>query len=172
MSGAITGPRRLIPQILQLTSLLPTAEHFSILLRDALKAQLSSMKQLKPFLPSLYSEFLLNGAGYASGSSADKGKGPAEGNLIGGLDEKDTGTSGTTGLGEKNAGADGDGDLRGPGGEGKGTYERGLGETFGFPGDARKMRERSKMKLWKEYFGGMSFSSASLCMSRVGARGG
>lgn len=45
-----------------------------------------------------------------------------------------------------------EGDLRGPGGEGRGTYERGLGETFGFPGDARKMRERSKMKLWKEYF--------------------
>lgn len=47
---------------------------------------------------------------------------------------------------------EGEGDLRGPGGEGRGTYERGLGETFGFPGDARKMRERSKMKLWKEYF--------------------
>lgn len=28
-------------QILQLTSLLPTAEHFSILLRDALKSQVS-----------------------------------------------------------------------------------------------------------------------------------
>jgi hypothetical protein len=32
---------QLINQILQLTSLLPTAEHFSILLRDALKAQVS-----------------------------------------------------------------------------------------------------------------------------------
>lgn len=44
-----------------------------------------------------------------------------------------------------------DGDARGPGGEGKGTYERGLGEIFGFPGDAKKLREKSKIRLWKEY---------------------
>lgn len=44
-----------------------------------------------------------------------------------------------------------EGDARGAGGEGKGIYERGLGETHGFPGDARKLRERSKIKLWKEY---------------------
>lgn len=81
------------------------------------------MKALKIFLPSLYSEYLL----HASSSSGEAGT------LV------DT------------AGAE-EGDLRGPGGEGRGTYERGLGETFGFPGDARKMRERSKMKLWKEYF--------------------
>lgn len=43
-------------------------------------------------------------------------------------------------------------DARGPGGEGKGVYERGLGEVFGFPGDPRKLRERSKIKLWREYF--------------------
>lgn len=110
------------------------------------------MKQLKPFLPSLYSEFLLNGAGYSN----TPGKGPAEGDLIGsGADEKSAGGGG---------GADGEGDLRGPGGEGKGTYERGLGETFGFPGDARKMRERSKMKLWKEYFSGeCPFLPAARC---------
>jgi hypothetical protein len=83
------------------------------------------MKQLKPFLPSLYSEFLLSTAAHAH-------------------------------AGDKTG--DGEGDLRGPGGEGKGPYERGLGETFGFPGDARKMRERSKMKLWKEYFLGEWFS--------------
>lgn len=45
-----------------------------------------------------------------------------------------------------------EGDARGPGGEGKGEYHRGLGEVFGFPGDARKLRERSKIKLWREYF--------------------
>jgi len=44
-----------------------------------------------------------------------------------------------------------EGDARGAGGEGKGIYERGLGETHGFPGDARKLRERSKIKLWREY---------------------
>ncbi|EIW71253.1 hypothetical protein TREMEDRAFT_71100 [Tremella mesenterica DSM 1558] len=118
--------------ILQLTSLLPTAEHFSILLRDALKSQLAAMKQLKPFLPSLYSEFLL--------SSPAAGVNPqAPDHLLLGTE-----------LGEKVT--EGEGDLRGPGGADKGNYDRGLGEVFGFPGDARKMRERSKMKLWREYF--------------------
>ncbi|KAG1492701.1 hypothetical protein G6F47_011236 [Rhizopus delemar] len=28
----------------------------------------------------------------------------------------------------------------------------GLGLTFGFPGDPKKLKEKSKMKLWKEYF--------------------
>ena len=124
------------PQILQLTSLLPTAEHFSILLRDALKSQLTSMKSLKPFMSSLYSEYLLTS--------------PASSTNQHGADHLLLGTE----LGEKTglSGPDGEGDLRGPGGDGKGSYQRGLGETFGFPGDARKMRERSKMKLWKEYF--------------------
>lgn len=80
------------------------------------------MKALKIFLPSLYSEYLLHAT-----------------------------ASGEAGALVDASGAE-EGDLRGPGGEGRGTYERGLGETFGFPGDARKMRERSKMKLWKEYF--------------------
>ncbi|OCF45828.1 GTPase activating protein [Kwoniella heveanensis CBS 569] len=127
--------------ILQLTSLLPTAEHFAILLRDALKSQLAAMKQLKPFLPSLYSEFLLSPH---SSNTADSSSGAATDHLLLGTElgnEKQAHTS-----------HDGEGDLRGPGGEGKGHYQRGLGETFGFPGDARKMRERSKMKLWKEYF--------------------
>lgn len=33
------------------------------------------------------------------------------------------------------------------------------------PGDARKMRERSKMKLWKEYFTGELESLLSLTLS-------
>lgn len=31
----------------------------------------------------------------------------------------------------------------------------GLGLTFGFPGDAKKLKDKSKMKLWKKYFDGM-----------------
>ncbi|WRT64714.1 uncharacterized protein IL334_001648 [Kwoniella shivajii] len=126
--------------ILQLTSLLPTAEHFAILLRDALKSQLSAMKQLKPFLPSMYSEYLLS-----SPVSTAAGVQSTSDHLLLGteLGEKQTTTA---------VAHDGEGDLRGPGGEGKGIYQRGLGEHFGFPGDARKMRERSKMKLWREYF--------------------
>ena len=143
-------------QILQLTSLLPTAEHFSILLRDALKSQVSqpfilhvseltqlqlaAMKKLKPFLPSLYSEYLL---ATPASSTAPGGGGNTDHLLLG-----------TELGGEKSAANDGEGDLRGPGGDGRGEYQRGLGETFGFPGDARKMRERSKMKLWREYFTG------------------
>jgi hypothetical protein len=53
---------------------------------------------------------------------------------------------------EDGGGGSTEGDARGPGGEGKGDYQRGLGEVFGFPGDARKLRERSKIKLWREYF--------------------
>lgn len=83
------------------------------------------MKALKTFIPSLYSEYLLNPN--------------SENDPLGSLVDVDGHE-----LGE--------GDLRGPGGEGRGKYERGLGEIFGFPGDARKMRERSKMKLWREYF--------------------
>jgi len=92
------------------------------------------MKQLKPFLPSLYSEYLLTAPTTQGDGRTDQLLGPLSGDKAG----------------------DNEGDLRGPGGTGKGTYERGLGETFGFPGDARKMRERSKMKLWKEYYTGMS----------------
>lgn len=95
------------------------------------------MKQLKPFLPSLYSEYLLTA--------------PAPGQGDNKTDHLLLGTE----LGDK-AAPDGEGDLRGPGGTGKGNYLRGLGETFGFPGDARKMRERSKMKLWKEYYTSLS----------------
>jgi hypothetical protein len=102
-----------------------------------LLCQLASMKLLKPFLPSLYSEYLLSSS--ASTTAPVPASTP---DLLG---------SGTE-LQESKP--EGEGDLRGPGGDGRGAYDKGLGETFGFPGDARKMRERSKMKLWKEYFTG------------------
>ena len=156
MTG-MSSPRA---QILQLTSLLPTAEHFCILLRDALRAQVSpsaqlcalrsslalttyvprpafspqlpQMKLLKGFTASLYSEFLL----------AEK--------------EEDSALNGAT-----------EGDARGPGGDGKGTYERGLGELFGFPGDAKKLREKSKIRLWKEYLSSASFRRENLRLIRA-----
>lgn len=92
------------------------------------------MRALKPFLPSLYSEYLLTNPSNANQQGDFVLESP--------VNEKAPGLP------------EGEGDLRGPGGEGRGTYQRGLGETFGFPGDARKMRERSKMKLWREYFTG------------------
>ena len=30
----------------------------------------------------------------------------------------------------------------------------GLGLTFGFPGDSKKLKDKSKMRLWKKYFNG------------------
>jgi len=109
------------------------------------------MKQLKPFLPSLYAEYLLS----APASSTAPNTNQTDHLLLGTeLGEKQTAASA--------AAADGEGDMRGPGGVGRGSYERGLGETFGFPGDARKMRERSKMKLWREYFIS-ELSSHNLC---------
>jgi len=35
-------------------------------------------------------------------------------------------------------------------------YHAGLGVRFKFPGDPRKLREKSKMKLWKDYLRGTS----------------
>ncbi|UOH84190.1 hypothetical protein LQV05_000984 [Cryptococcus neoformans] len=111
-----------------------SAEQFAILLRDALKSQLPQMKRFKIFLPSLYSEYLLASPSNSHAQTHTD-------NLLISTELAATGTA-----------HDGEGDLRGPGGDGKGEYQRGLGETFGFPGDARKMRERSKMRLWREYF--------------------
>jgi len=153
-------------QILQLTSLLPTAEHFSILLRDALKAQLAEMKLLKPFLPTLYSEYLLTQPAFLHNHHPLQGSGPGGAVSTPGLEAdkvdliglgSDLGTGGkeSRGAGGGTSGSNSNApaaDARGPGGDGKGAYERGLGETFGYPGDARKLRERSKIKLWREYF--------------------
>ena len=39
--------------------------------------------------------------------------------------------------------------------------DAGLGMMFKYPGDARKLRDRSKMRLWTEYMRGMPFGAAS-----------
>jgi hypothetical protein len=62
------------------------------------------MKQLKPFLPGLYSEYLLTAPSTSAEAKSD--------HLL----------LGTELGGEKQH--DGEGDLRGPGGTGKGAYER------------------------------------------------
>ena len=45
----------------------------------------------------------------------------------------------------------GDEDSKGKHREDAVPYEMGLGETFGFPGDPKKLKDKSKMRLWKEY---------------------
>jgi hypothetical protein len=107
------------------------------------------MKRLKPFVPSLYSEYLLTTPLTSSHAIADTPRA----NLI----NVGTDVGGDNAIASSSTSAAqliGEGDARGPGGVGKGQYDRGLGETFGYPGDARKLRERSKIKLWKEYFAG------------------
>ncbi|KAJ9121091.1 hypothetical protein QFC24_005072 [Naganishia onofrii] len=131
------------PRILQLTSLLPTAEHFSVLLRDALKAQLWEMKQLKAFVPSLYSEFLLRAVDTGGGTNTDNHNAASRPTTSNNLIE--TATAATP------PPPPADSDARGPSSP-TAPYARGLGELFGYPGDARKLRERSKLRLWKEYF--------------------
>ncbi|KZP01665.1 TBC-domain-containing protein [Calocera viscosa TUFC12733] len=105
----------------QLTSLRPTADAFCAQLRDALKAQLPQMKRLRPFVRVSYSEHLIKEDGEEYMDGED--------------DVKD---------GEDQGDAD---DVQ----EAKTEFLGGLGLTFKFPGDSKKLREKSKLKLWKEY---------------------
>lgn len=101
------------------------------------------MKQLKSFVPSLYSEYLLQ----VDPSAHPPSTTPQHPNLI------DTSPSAApAAAAATHQVSTAESDARGPGGESLGSYARGLGETFGYPGDARKLRERSKLKLWQGYF--------------------
>ncbi|KAF8328403.1 rab-GTPase-TBC domain-containing protein [Cantharellus anzutake] len=109
--------------IIQITSLRPAADQFSAMLRDALKAELQqgSMKLLKPFVKTLYSEVLIP----PSSSAMDKER--EDGSII-----KDPDVP----VGMEAMQSD---------------YHGGLGFEFKFPGDAKKLRESSKLKLWATY---------------------
>ncbi|KAN0065061.1 hypothetical protein ACQY0O_001556 [Thecaphora frezii] len=132
--------------ILQLNALRPSCEHFCGVLRDQLRAQLGNMKLLKPFLAGCYSETLLT---EPAADASEKGK-PATPSQ-----EKDNLQSDLTPASEKSepepsaaptASSTESKDKDKP------RYQAGLGATFGFPGDPRKLREKSKIKLWKDYF--------------------
>ncbi|TDL23752.1 TBC-domain-containing protein [Rickenella mellea] len=111
--------------VIQLTALRPTADLFCTLLRDALKAQLQQgqMKAMKNFVRTCYSEALLSSP---SATVAENDK----------VDP------------DANAGALAEGNN--PVGEGDG-FHGGLGLKFKFPGDPKKLREASKIKLWTTY---------------------
>ncbi|KAG7093407.1 hypothetical protein E1B28_007089 [Marasmius oreades] len=110
--------------IVQLTSLRPTADLFCSLLRDALKLELQRgmMKQVKGFVKTCYSEILIS----STGSTTEDGVAAA---------------TTTAGAGEKE-GAESTEEA---------TYHNGLGIKFKFPGDPKKLREASKIKLWTAY---------------------
>ncbi|GAA5980178.1 hypothetical protein JCM10908_001563 [Rhodotorula pacifica] len=123
--------------IVQLNSLRPTNDQFCANLRVRLKASLPLMKALKPFAATFFSEdFLTNERDDEKNGKAaeddkvgelisfdDKGKGKG----------KETDEPWTTEWGTQ-AG-----------------FHTGLGMIYKFPGDPRKLREKSKMKLWKAY---------------------
>ncbi|KAK0539221.1 hypothetical protein OC842_001042 [Tilletia horrida] len=124
--------------IVQLNALSTQCEAFCALLRDNLRAQLGIMKTLKHFVDSCYSEWMIKGI-VAASAAGDDGKGKT-----------------VAAAGEK---ADAEVDADGPGepltftddGKALGKYHAGLGVRFKFPGDSRKLREKSKMKLWRDY---------------------
>ena len=107
-SSAILRPTSLDWQIVQLTSLRPTADLFCSLLRDALKVELQrgQMKLVKGFARTCYSEALVSEGSTVADNERE------DGSLI--SEEKD------------------DPEPRGS------TYHGGLGLRFKFPGDPKK----------------------------------
>ncbi|KAL9932404.1 hypothetical protein V8E36_008521 [Tilletia maclaganii] len=120
--------------IVQLNALSTQCEAFCALLRDNLRAQLGVMKTLKHFVDSCYSEWIIKSL------HADEGKGKGA-------------------AGDDKGRVELDQDVDGPGeplifaddGQATGKFHAGLGVRFKFPGDSRKLREKSKMKLWRDY---------------------
>lgn len=110
------------------------------------------MKKLKPFVGSCYSEYVLNpdtdpankskesgAAGDAAEKKAVAGSGGDESNTAAAPDEKSAAENS---------------EAKDPASSSKPTslpYHTGLGARFKYPGDARKLREKSKMKLWRDY---------------------
>lgn len=88
---------------IQFIGIRSNSEKFSLLLKKSLDVNLSVVKQLKPFLRTLYSEYLML-------KNSPKGK---------------------------------DLDLKIPDG--------GLGLIFKYPGNPKKLRDKSKMRLWFEF---------------------
>lgn len=90
--------------VIQFIGIKSACDRFSLALKAQLGKNLAQIKSLKPFLATLYSEYLLNVI-----SSGQKGDAPPP--PLGGL-----------------------------------------GQMFRYPGDAKKLRDKSKMRLWLEYF--------------------
>ncbi|KAH8116325.1 TBC-domain-containing protein [Phellopilus nigrolimitatus] len=110
--------------IVQLTALRPTADLFCAYLREALKTQLQrgQMKAMKAFVKTCYSEELL-----AAGASEMEPEKPAE--FV--IEDGDPEAAKTQVVVQ--------------------TFHCGLGLKFKFPGDPKKLREASKIKLWTTY---------------------
>ncbi|KAJ8296851.1 putative GTPase-activating protein [Rhodotorula toruloides] len=121
--------------IVQLNSLRPTNDAFCANLRVRLKASLPLMKALKPFANTFFSEWFLS----PDREDEERRKKDEESKVaeLISFDEKGKGKEDdepwTT-----ESGIDG-------------RFHAGLGMIFKYPGDPRKLREKSKMKLWRQY---------------------
>ncbi|SCZ90894.1 BZ3500_MvSof-1268-A1-R1_Chr1-3g02357 [Microbotryum saponariae] len=134
--------------VLQLNSLRPTNDAFCATLRRRLKASLPMMKALSPFSRTFFSEHYLNPVSEkddadADGTGASEKPEPVVGQLIS-FGEGDSEAKDFKGK-QKEVN-----EYTTEAGTGHG-FHGGLGLVFKFPGDPRKLREKSKMKLWKEY---------------------
>ncbi|ODQ65871.1 TBC-domain-containing protein [Nadsonia fulvescens var. elongata DSM 6958] len=94
---------------IQFIGLKSTCDRFCAALKNQLKSNLPLIKTMKPFLNTLYSEYLIN--------------------MIELKHHDSTSAQPTT--------------IE--------TPVAGLGQIFKYPGDARKLRDKSKMRLWLEY---------------------
>lgn len=103
--------------IFQLNALRPSCEGFCNALRNRLRAHLSEMKQLKPFLAGCYSEYLIKEGAESAAPDDPEASSAQTGTLIDTEKEHATGSSAPAN---------------------DRPYHMGLGERFGFPGDPKK----------------------------------
>lgn len=111
--------------VLQLNTLKPNSDDFCNHLKQSLKFQLSNMKLVRNFSKGLYSEILL-------GNDDDNNQSIDNDNDINDNDNLI--------------------EIKDDSKQNQGDFHHGLGIKFKFPGDPKKLRERTKLKLWKEYF--------------------
>ena len=121
--------------VFQLNALRPSCEGFCNAMRDRLRAHLGEMKQLKPFLATCYSETLLQGALDTHVSAKGKHR-----------EDIQEGMGATTSSEPSSS-------LTPPSAPPDETpmCQIGLGASFGFPGDPKKLKDKSKTRLWTEY---------------------
>ncbi|GAA5937064.1 hypothetical protein JCM1841_002790 [Sporobolomyces salmonicolor] len=124
--------------IVQLNSLRPTNDQFCQHLRARLKASLPLMKALKPFSHTFFSEWFLSPE-----REEDERKKTEQDAKVGELISFDEKGKGKEEIEEVREWTTEWGTEEG--------FHAGLGMIFKYPGDPRKLREKSKMKLWKDY---------------------
>lgn len=113
---------------LQFVSIRNACEAFCDRLKRSLRSQMSEVKNLKLLVETCYSEYLLS-----STAAADRPR-----NSI----NTSSSNNGTN--------------INSHGSSNRDQPDAGLGLLFKYPGDARKLRDRSKMRLWAEYLKGAS----------------